>query len=170
MLDANPRDREAGGRLGLAGNRDGAPRDCIGGELPAVGLAAGKGEEQKSGADTPRIEVEPVDRERGKLRREWLRKPDAREYLAQGHRENWTRMRSPSCKTAPGAGLWPRAIPLPFGVTIRPFAAASASTVRMFLPTKFGAVGSAGCLAGTGAGAGRGPTNTCAVSADASSS
>ena len=116
-------------------------------ELAAVRAAARESEEQESLADAPRIVLQAVDRQGGQApaegagaagrprvsRRVSSRKPDADAFSFM--------------QDGPGAGDWIRAMPLPAGTTVKPLAAASASTARMLIPRKFGTFGPAG-LAG----------------------
>ena len=54
------------------------------------------------------------------------------------HRENWTRMRSPSCSSAPGGGVCTRAMPLPFGAHRDALRRGFGQHARIDFPTKFG--------------------------------
>ena len=53
--------------------------------LAPVGAAARKRKKQEPFSHPPRIVLQPADIGAGKLRRDWLLQPNAREYLAQSH-------------------------------------------------------------------------------------
>ena len=78
----NPAAGEIGRRGRFADHGQGAAGQRIGGELAAVGLTAGEGEEERLRGDAARIELDGGDRGLGEFRRKRLEQRYTREYFA----------------------------------------------------------------------------------------
>ena len=78
----DPAAGEIGRRGRFADHRQGATGQRIGGELAAVGLTAGEGEEEGLRGDAARIELDGGDLGLGEFRRERLEQRYTREYFA----------------------------------------------------------------------------------------